>query len=58
MNVNKTIKPKEFRKSVSKECEDLIHVEKLDTEIHSHPHGMDVDSAGAEDSDEINLMCG
>jgi hypothetical protein len=37
MNIKKAVKPKQFRKSASKECEDLIDVEKLDTEIRSHP---------------------
>jgi len=56
MNINKSVKPKEFRKSVSKECEDLINVEKSDTEIPSLPHALDVDSTGitsSEDSDEM-----
>jgi hypothetical protein len=52
MNINKAVKPKQFRKSVSKECEDLIDVEKLDTEIRSHPQVLDVGSTGSRISED------
>jgi len=55
MNINKTVKSNQFRKIVSKECEGLIDVEKLDTEIRSNPQVLDVGSTGStssEDSDE------
>jgi len=42
------------KKSVSKECEDLIDVEELDAKISSHPQVLDVGSARPEDSDEDN----
>jgi len=55
MNINKTVKPKQFMKIFSKECEGLIDVEKLHTEIRSHSQVLDVGSTGStssEDSDE------
>jgi hypothetical protein len=52
MNINKAVEPKKFMKSISKEREYLIDVEKLDTEIRSHPQVLDVVGTSSEDFDE------
>lgn len=51
MNIDKAVKPKQSRESVSKECEDLIDVEEVDTEIRFHPQLLDVVCASSEDSE-------
>jgi hypothetical protein len=55
--MDKPVKPKLSRKSVSTQYEDLINVEDLDTEILSHPQVLDVGSASSEESDEGRSSC-
>jgi hypothetical protein len=52
MNINKTVKLKQFRKSVSKECEVLINMEELDAKIISYQQVLDICGAISEGCNE------